>query len=465
MNLNELAQQLQRTKDVPFDYKERVKAELDLFEDGASFPEGPGTVHFGDNFISAKLLERDFKNEFTLGEENVAWRAKFPEALTELCFGKRKVDQADIKLKYWKPDGYSQEEMRMLHKVYVDGEHVDPGIIDDRWRTGEAYDAHDDKLRKYWKARVRAKHGYFPPFFCYGQQIDDVWNKEDPKHFFNGGLLLMGHGLDPNYEKHWELYNAQSQLQKKLKPGSTHTIAVEVYLWLLLDPQTVGMHPEESNAEKAAYIRDREAWWSDKQQGYYRRNVSGDGKVLLPITKCLARGEFTLKVPEDFKPSGMLPRFPYALNSVKDGPIVEIEKAQQDALKIFLQNKRGYENETFLWCNIMAPHCTMDAKDIGEDKLWKMTEFWQDNGSGRKVKKQEWRVQGLAYFYRREDGVTWKDDDDECSAGIVTAVVGFVGNGGQRALPLTVGGHSGFGPNVPYQILTDEDIAMTGFKP
>ena len=51
--------------------------------------------------------------------------------------------------------------------------------------------------------------------------------------------------------------------------------------------------------------------------------------IPLPITKCLARGEFTLHVPQHYVASGLLPRFPYGLNAIKEGPIVDIEKAMQ----------------------------------------------------------------------------------------------------------------------------------------
>lgn len=52
-----------------------------------------------------------------------------------------------------------------------------------------------------------------------------------------------------------------------------------------------------------------------------------------------------------------------------------------------------------------------------------------------------------------------------CSAGIVPAKFTFIGHGDKKALPLTVWGHSGFGGNVPTDILTAQDIEMTGFKP
>lgn len=77
------------------------------------------------------------------------------------------------------------------------------------------------------------------------------------------------------------------------------------------------------------YVRDPYIMFANRRSGRTQRNVTGDGMIPLPITRCLARGEFILHVPKQFVASGLLPRFPYGLNAIKEGPIVDIEKAMQ----------------------------------------------------------------------------------------------------------------------------------------
>lgn len=67
-------------RDQPFDYYERANAELNLIADGAQWDNGAmGTVHFGDEYISARLCEDDYaqvrclfqlsSSSFSLGSE------------------------------------------------------------------------------------------------------------------------------------------------------------------------------------------------------------------------------------------------------------------------------------------------------------------------------------------------------------------------------------------------------------
>lgn len=207
--------------------------------------------------VSYSLLSPVFLlllQEFTLGDQNVAWRAKMPAQFGELCFGTRRCDGKEIRLRYWKPSPYSNEELRILHKVFVDDVPLDPQIIDKRWGNGVAYNPNDEKFRKWRTARVRAKHGFFPPFQCYGPECDRIWNNEDSELYFNGGLLLMGHGKDPNYEKHFDMYYAQSKLQEQLTPGGSHKIRVEVHVQVLARPETVGMIPQETFEQIGEYV-------------------------------------------------------------------------------------------------------------------------------------------------------------------------------------------------------------------
>ena len=192
--------------------------------------------------------------------------------------------------------------------------------------------------------------------------------------------------------------------------------------------------------------------------GRYQRHVRGDGMIPLPITKCLARGEFTLHCPKHYVASGLLPRFPYGLNAIKEGPIVDMEKAMQSALRSFVQDHRDYQHETFLWCNVVAASTDMEKTEFAEDDMWRVVQVKRGI-----AKVPQCRCTGMAYFYRRK-GNHWKDDDSKCSAGIVPAMFTFIGHNDKQALPLTVFGHNGFGPNVPKEILTEEDIKMTGFK-
>ncbi|QDZ23080.1 hypothetical protein HOP50_09g56200 [Chloropicon primus] len=471
------AHAMERKNDEPFDYRERAKEELFLDPEGAAFKDGPGEVMFGNHNISALLTPADFKNEFTLGKENVAWRAKFPAKFEELCFGKRNIDNKPIKLKYWKPDGYSQEELKICHKVLIDGEPFDPQIVDHRWSDGAPFHQENEKEMARRNGSVRASHGFFPPFNNHGEQCNEIWNADNtgedpgPDGYFNGGLLLMGDGLDPAYKKHWHWWYPQAMLQRKLTPGSSHEITVEVYLWLLAAPETVGMVPEETWKEKAAWVRDPQIAQKHKQRGDFKREIFGDGMIPLPITQCLARGTFTLHVPADLRPTGLMPRYPKGLSNIKEGPIVAIEKSMNIALEAFVRNNQSYAKEIFLTCNIVNDKGDVNAETFTEDDVWQYQTYnekeRQTDSNGREVtitrKKERWVVNGLAYFYRRP-GV-WKDDDTHCQTGIVMAAFSFVGSGNQKALPVTAWGHDAFLQNVPVDILTDEDKEISNFKP
>ena len=393
-----------------------------------------------------------------------------PAQFGELSFGTRKADNKPIKLKYWEPSPYSYEELKIFHRVLVDGEPFDPKIIDYSWRDGAAYDPSDQNTLDRRNAHVRATHGFFPPFMSCGDQCDEIWNNKDPDLYFNGGLLLMGDGLDPGYKRHWPQWYAQAMLQRKLKPGSTHEITVEVCLHLLAKPSTVGMIEEETNEEKEAWLRDPMTAGRKKERGDFERQVTGDGMIPLPITKALARGSFKLHVPEDYVPSGLMPRYPKGLAQSKNPKFTEIEKSMSDSLKAFVSGHRDYAKEIFQWCVVVNDKAPGDKEDFSEDDVWQFETYnekerYTKNGQEYTVTKQKerWFVNGLAYFYRRP-GV-WKDDDTGCQAGVVTAAWKFVGHGNQKKLPLQAWNHDGFGPNVPVEILTDADIEMTGFNP
>ena len=261
-----------------------------------------------------------------------------------------------------------------------------------------------------------------------------------------------------------------SCLLGQLKPGSTHEITVEVCLHLLAKPSTVGMIEEETKKEKEAWLRDPMTAGRKKERGDFERQVDGDGMISLPITKALARGSFKLHVPEDYVPSGLMPRYPKGLAQSKNPKFTEIEKSMSDSLKAFVSGHRDYAKEIFQWCVVVNDKAPGDKEDFSEDDVWQFETYnekerYTKNGQEYTVTKQKerWFVNGLAYFYRRP-GV-WKDDDTGCEVGVVTAAWKFVGHGNQKKLPLQAWDHDGFGPNVPVEILTDADIEMTGFKP
>ena len=72
--ITKIAWQFKGKRDEPFDYRERAAKELFLDPEGAAF-EKEGTVVFGNNAISALKTPADYQTEFTLGKQNVAWRA------------------------------------------------------------------------------------------------------------------------------------------------------------------------------------------------------------------------------------------------------------------------------------------------------------------------------------------------------------------------------------------------------
>ena len=90
-----------------------------------------------------------------------------PAQFGELSFGTRKADNKPIKLKYWEPSPYSYEELKIFHRVLVDGEPFDPKIIDYRWKDGAAYNQEDQKAMDKRNGKVRATHGFFPPFMSW----------------------------------------------------------------------------------------------------------------------------------------------------------------------------------------------------------------------------------------------------------------------------------------------------------
>lgn len=71
-----------------------------------------------------------------------------PAQFGELSFGTRKADNKPIKLKYWEPSPYSYEELKIFHRVLVDGEPFDPKIIDYSWRWRSVRSKRSERTRQ-----------------------------------------------------------------------------------------------------------------------------------------------------------------------------------------------------------------------------------------------------------------------------------------------------------------------------